>query len=368
MMAVQVFERTGFFAQPCKQGIDIRNIDCMQFYTHFFHQFAPDARQNGRVLARTVVLEGSDCQFLCQYIQFMFIELRQQNARHLQGVNRCKLLLNAQPFACRIQKGHVKSRIMRDQCATRRKREEFRHRFAQFGCTCNRFIRNAGQFGNLCRNMLMRIDIGLERVDNLPIPHQNGGNLCDFLGCRLQSRGFQVKNNHFSRKRRIAFAAHHRNPSRIVDIVRFHAIEDFEVDFIALNGVHGFWERLRDAMVGNCHRRMFPQLGALHQRLGRRHTVHSAHIGMQMQLDTLLFCLVHADMLLCFDNGGRFQNTLLFVSVIGNFTLNRDIRAGLDERHHLSALLLGKELGNPHRVGVVRDIKRNLNPLFAALF
>ena len=50
----------------------------------------------------------------------------------------------------------------------------------------------------------MRIDIGLERVDNLPIPHQNGGNLGDFLGCRLQSRGFQVKNNHFSRKRRIA--------------------------------------------------------------------------------------------------------------------------------------------------------------------
>ena len=87
-----------------------------------------------------------------------------------------------------------------------------------------------------------------------------------------------------------------------------------------------------------------------------------------MQFDALFGRIVHAYFLFGFDNRGRFQHAFLFIGIKADFALYNQVHSGLNGRHNIFCLLFCHELSHANRVGIVCDIKRQLNPFFSGFF
>ena len=97
-------------------------------------------------------------------------------------------------------------------------------------------------------------------------------------------------------------------------------------------------------MIGNGHSRMPPLGGALNQSRGGRHRVQVAHLGMQMQLDTLFIAVILALGNIVFHQRIDHQRGLVGKCIVAAIALDHHAVAllqALDDIGHIGALLVG---------------------------
>ena len=142
MVARQVFQLVLAVGRRGKHGVDIRHRDRVHLVFEPCQELYKDAPQHGRVLARAVVLERANREFLGQNVQLELMQMRQHQAGHFQRVDRGKVPLDGQAFARRAQETHIKARIVRDKrvlplpCPC----EELGHRLVEIGRVRDRLI------------------------------------------------------------------------------------------------------------------------------------------------------------------------------------------------------------------------------------
>ena len=318
------------------------------------------------------MLKRADLQFFRQNVQLELVHMRQHQAAHLEGINAGELPLDAQSLAGRPQESHIKACVV---CHERilsfsRPCEELRHGFVEVGRVRYGFVRNAGQLGDFRRNRLVRVDVGLERIPNFTFHNAHSGNLGDLLTRRIESGGLKVEHDERAVERLGALAAHDRNAVLVVDVVRLDAIDDLHVTddvlLLAFLRVQRLRERLRDTVIGDGHRAVSPLGGAAQQRRGAAHTVHCAHVGVQMEFHALHALVgVLALGLFRLDNTGRLEHHLLGKGVVHHFALHGAVHTLLDFGRRITGLVRRKELGNTHGIGAVGHIKRNFDVILA---
>ena len=345
--------------------IDIRDILRVVLLLELVKQLDKDASENRGIFARAVMLKRSDLQRLGKHIQLDLCHVREQDARHLHRVNRGEFALNPQTIASLADERHIKSGVVRHERQTAGKIQKRRERFGQLGRLAHGLIRNAGQLGDVRRNRLVRIDIGLKFVDDLAVADLDRGDFRDLLAVRTQTGGLGVKADKGLGQRRVVFAAHDGDRLAVVDIVRLDAVQHLEVDFVALDRVHRVRKRLRTAVVGDRNRGVSPLLRALHQLFHRRDAVHCGHIGVHVQFHALVLAVVHAHLLRALENTRRFHDGFLHVVVVGDLALHGQIHAVFDQVDQLARLVRRDKFADADRTGQVGDVKADFHPLSA---
>ena len=132
--------------------------------------------------------------------------------------------------------------------------------------------------------------------------------------------------------------------------------------------MHGFRKGLRNAVIGDCHRRMSPRFCALHEGFCRGHSVHCGHIGVQMQLDTLFLRRVHAHLFLAQHDACRLHDGFFFKIVKADLALYGQVHALVNEIHILIGFFLRQKLADAHGAVQIGNVKANLDPFLAGVF
>ena len=373
--ARQVFQLVFAVGRRCEHRIDVRRRDRVHLVLEPREQLDENAAEHRGILAGAVMLERADLKLLGEDVQLEFMQMRQHEAAHFERVDAGELPLDAKPFARCPQKAHIEACVVRDEriLPLPRPHEEFRYGFVEVGRVCNGLIRNAGQLGDLGRDGLVRIDVGLERVTDLALDHAHRGNFGDLLVRRVETGRLEVEHDERAGERLGAPAAHDRQAVRVVDVVRFDAVNDLHVPddvlLLALLRVERLGKGLRDAVVGDGHGTVAPLCRAAQQRGGRAHAVHRGHIGMQVQLDALHAVIgVLSLRLFRLDDAGRLEHHFARVGVEHHFALHSAVQTFFDERGRVAGLVSRKELGDAHGIRAVSDVERDLHIVLAGLF
>ena len=372
MVARQVFQLVLAVGRRGEHGVDIRHRDRVHLVFEPREQLYKDASQHSRVLARAVVLERADLQLFGQNVQLELMQMRQHQAGHFQRIDRGEVPLDGQALTRRAQKAHIEPCVVCDErvLPLPRPREELGHRFVEVGRVRDRLIRNAGQFGDLLRDGLVRVDVGLETVLDRAVHHAAGRDLGDLLAGGIEAGGLEVEHDERAVERLGGLTAHDRKAVRIVDVIRLDAVDDLHVPddilLLALLRVQRLGEGLRHTVVGDRHRAVAPLRRAAQQRCGGRHAVHRAHVGVQMQLDALhALSLVLPHGLFRLDDAGRLQNHLLGVGVVHHFALHGAVQAVFDFGSRVARLVRCEELGHAHRIRAVGHVECDLDVILA---
>ena len=101
VIARQVFQLVLAVGRRRQHRIDIRSRNRVHLLPEPFQQLDVNAAEHGGILARAVVLKRADLQLLRQNVQLELVHVRQHQAAHLEGINACKLPLDAQSLAGR---------------------------------------------------------------------------------------------------------------------------------------------------------------------------------------------------------------------------------------------------------------------------
>ena len=114
----------------------------------------------------------------------------------------------------------------------------------------------------------------------------------------------------------------------VVDEVRLHAVEDLEVFIFRLfQRQHDLGKGLHVAVIGDGDRLMPPADRCVHDLGGRDDRVHLRHVGVQMQLDALLLCLVNALMAADLHHALERQEGLVIKFIKHHTAKDGDVRA-----------------------------------------
>ena len=197
VVARQVLQLVLAVGRRGKHGVDIRYRDRVHLVLEPCQQLYKNAPQHSCVLARAVVLERADLQLFGQDVQLELMQVRQHQAGHFQRIDRGKVPLDGQAPQRRAQKAHIEPCVVRDErvLSLPRPREELGHRLVEVGRVRDCLVRNAGQLGDLLRDGLVRIDIGLERVLDRAVHHTAGRDFGDFLARGVESGGLEVEHD-----------------------------------------------------------------------------------------------------------------------------------------------------------------------------
>ncbi len=156
---------------------------------------------------------------------------------------------------------------------------------------------NAGQLGDLRRNLPLRIHKGIESFHHFQSAHLYRTNFNHPVGNRRKPCGFQIKNNQFIRQRscqRLGYTPLNRLCA-VVYLICLDAKQQLKFAPGTPNGIHlihGIRISLTHAMIGNGKCGMSPLVSSAHQLVRRRYGIHHRHIRMTMQFHTLLRCFV----------------------------------------------------------------------------
>ena len=282
--------------------------------------------QNRRIVARAVVVERVEFQIFGDCIELVVFYVLEHRTAHGQGVDVRIREIHPVTLSRGVHERGIKRGVMCQQ-----------HRFFPaelvelpqgflFGrSVLYHFVRDAGQLGDLGRNVHAGIHENIEAVGNLPVfdPHRTDFGHTVLL--RAQTGGFDIERDELIVQRVLRFP--HQGRNHVVDKIGFDAVDDLEVcSFFAdgRGGIHCVRVSLRHAMVGNSDGLMPPFGGALDQIAHRGNAVHTGHGGMQMQLHTLFGRVIDDPEQLHRADSARTQNDFVVVLIVADFAAHQN--------------------------------------------
>ena len=156
-------------------------------------------------------------------------------------------------------------------------------------------------------------------------------NLGDAVVLGGKAGGLQVEADEIPGQGLLAAAGH--GGHQVIDKVGLCAVEHLELRVLladGLHGVHGLWESLCHAVVGDGHGLLAPLVGLLDKGGGRGHAVHVGHAGVQVQLHPLLQGVVHHLYQLHRGDGPGAHDVFPVVLVVLHLPADQQSRARLE--------------------------------------
>ena len=206
------------------------------------------------------MIEISKPVVFCHHVQLVRFEVFIQESG--KG-NRIQIRVgerNVQLFCRFPQKADVKVCIVCDHQPIADKSEKFGQYFSDLACILYHIIGDGGQLDDLLRDRHFRVDKGIIAFYDLAVFHQHRTDFGDGAGSGVFTGGLQVKNDKFVLKVAGVFPIY--GACRIVDEIRFHAVNDLLTDFFG--GEHGVLKALHVPVVGNGNGGVPPGICGLH--------------------------------------------------------------------------------------------------------
>ena len=167
------------------------------------------------------------------------------------------------------------------------------------GGILHHLVGDACELDNLLGNRHFGVDEGVEGVHYFPVFDFDRTDFGDAAILHGQTRGLDIENNGFLVHWTGAVSV--ERGGGVVDEVGLHTPNYLLTDFFSSQ--HGVLVGLDVAMVGDGNGGVSPFVGLLDQVRGRDDGVHGGHLGVDVKLYPLLFCLVLAGYAADFGNG-----------------------------------------------------------------
>ena len=241
-------------AQGLHGGVDLVDSAHAQIPQHLpegHHHIA----HHGSVVAGTVMVELRQVQPVCHNIQLVLAQIGQQVLGENQRINGGVGEIPSHALAAHPEKAHVKVGVVGGKGALTHPVQKGIQRLALAGGVRHHLVGNARQLHHLTGDGLLRLDKGIVPLPDLPVFQHHGTDLRDIVPVAVQSGGLNVEAHDLVVQRGIRLAVNHHPVVHVIDIVRLHAVEDF--DFVP-GGVPCVWEGLGDAVVGDGNRLVSP--------------------------------------------------------------------------------------------------------------
>ena len=251
--------------------------------------------QHFRVVDRAMVVEITELEFLCNCVQLEVLEMRERRSCKLERVGVAYIVGQTLARACDLDKRRIEIRIMRDENSLARKRDELFERFLFRWGVLYHLIGYACKLRDVGGDRALRIYKCLEAVDYLHVIELDRADFGYSVEVAAESGGLNIEYDHVAVYR--AFVAAGNQGIRIVDKIRFHAVDYLEFAAVLayfLDGVHCLRKRLNVTVIRNCDSLMPPRKRLLDQLAGGSYCVHVRHGCMEVQLNALVLCLVLA--------------------------------------------------------------------------
>ena len=142
-------------------GLDLALLRDAALGEHI-EQLRHDAAAGQRVVVRAVVIEARQTETVCHEVELEALHVRQQRLRERQRVEEDGVKLDAAAARRRVHETDVELRVVRDQRAVPRKFEELLHGFALGRRVEDVAVRDAGELGDVGRDVALRVHKGLE--------------------------------------------------------------------------------------------------------------------------------------------------------------------------------------------------------------
>ena len=290
------------------------------------------------------MMEITELVMLRYYVELMLLKLGVYVAGKTYRIKICVGKGNAVSVGGNSDEADVKVRIVRDEKSVSRKLEEFLYRFPLLYLSCHHIVGDRRQLGDLLGNGHLGVNEEVELLEHLALFNFYCAYFYNFAVTVGKTRRLYIEHDHLVVKRWI-FATEHASGS-IVYIISLHTVEYLEAVILArllslLEREHYLGECLHVAVVGNGYSAVSPSYSSIYYLLRRDERIHLRHIGVQMQLNSLLLCSIEsigsADLL----NSARLDLRLVIELIAPHFTTHSDIKTGLhvlEPRHLLSVV------------------------------
>ena len=158
------------------------------------------------------------------------------------------------------------------------------------GSVLHHIVGDARELDDLLGNGHLGVDEGVEGIQDLSVSDLHRTDFRDAAVLYRQTRGLDIEDHCFPVHVAGAFAV--EGGGGVVDEVGLHAPDDLLADLLC--GEHGVLIGLDVAVVGDGDGLVPPLVGLLDQIRGGNDGIHGGHLGMDVQLHTLLLGLVLA--------------------------------------------------------------------------
>ena len=213
-------------------------------------------------------------QCLRDRIQLETVELRHQHSCQGNRIDYGKSLLNALPFAVRLDKSHIKRRIVCDHHASFREFQEFRQDF--FDCRGVQYhvVVDTGQLLDAVRDRHFRIDKGAEFIGDLAVYHFDSTDLDDLVCHRTETGRLQVED--YIGILQTLISGIDYKILQVIHQISLASVNDLEI-LIRRNGVVRIRECLHNTVIRDGNRLMSPGFCPVYDVFYIGNAVHVTH-------------------------------------------------------------------------------------------
>ena len=230
-----------------------------------------------RVIDCPMMVPEVDVQCLCNRVQLVFSEVRQQDARQRHGIHRCEIMIIPQTPAVFFDEADIKGGIVRNQHTVLRKCEKSWQDLFYRGRIRNHRIVDRGQILDPQRNRDKRVYKLGEAVHDLPAADLDRTDLDDPVLDRRKSGCLEIENHKIALQglaSRVDSRLH-----QVIHQVSLAPVDDLEIGILR-DRLVSVRKPLHNAMVRDRDRLVSPGGCRLHQIARLRHGIHRTHLGM----------------------------------------------------------------------------------------
>ena len=286
------------------------------------------ARDDHSVVRGAVVVKLRQAEGVGDDIELEALELRQQRLRQRERIEEHRGELQPLPVRRGGHEADVKMRIVRDDGTVTDEVDEHLHGFFFLGRARNVAVADAGELGDVRRDVALRVDEGVEHLLYLRAGEDDGTDLGHAVVHRVEAGRLYIEGDKLRIERELALADDGAVAVHVVYEIALLAVDD--LDAVLLAGLPHIREGLSDAVIGDGDGGHAPIGRARDDRIRIGERVKGRKARVHMQLDTLFLGIVGADIALALHYIARVEHHIVIIFGIDYLALNDDMVAFFD--------------------------------------
>ena len=275
--------------------INIRNIPVVKHFNHLDKYVC----SRSSIINRPVVAFKYNIKMLCKRIQLIIMKIWHKKLCKKHCVYNGSIHIYTNLLCLIDYKARIEFRIMCNHNSTLAEFKELRQNLLYLRCIHNHLVINVRKCLNSERNRNLRINKCRESVYYLTIAHLDCTYLYNSVNFRRKARCLKVEHNICIVK---ALSSRIRyNLLGIINEISLDSVYYLKIKFLTLLSIRAFevahsfhcvGKSLCDTVVSNCNCLMSPSNCLFDNIRYIRHTIHITHLGMAVQLNSLMKCEV----------------------------------------------------------------------------
>ena len=253
-------------------------------------KFDKDLCRTCGIIHRTVMVLQRHTDRLCNRIELVAVELRQQKTRHRDRIRYGKVTREMQILTVFLDKAHIKLRIVCHHDTAFAEFHKLRQNLPDQRCVHHHVVTDACQFLNIKRNRNLRIHKRRKPLRDRSVLHFYRTDFDNLIFLWAKAGRLQIKDDKITAE--ILPLRVFDDALCIVHKIRLHAVDQLEIRPLWNRMVsdrkclHRTVIRDREAVMSerDCLRDNITDI---------RHTIHVTHLCMTVQLHTLAHRLIH---------------------------------------------------------------------------